>query len=113
LRVAEHGISSVPASPIGGMRQHEGDERGRRGLLALGVVLLAKPKRCSPRVDVAVPEVERALAAGAGLEVEPDQEKVPVGVGAGGSDCVGELGELPVVERNGVSRHRSGGRGGV
>ena len=34
-------------------------------MLALGVVLLAKPERCSARVDVAGPEAERALAAGA------------------------------------------------
>ncbi len=44
------------------------------------------------------------MAAGAGLEVEPDQEKVPVGVGAGGPDCVGELGELPIVERPSSTR---------
>ena len=38
------------------------------------------------------------MAAGAGLEVEPDQEQVEVGVTAGGADRLDELRELAIVE---------------
>src|SRR5690606_24397047 len=50
-------------------------------------------------VEVAAAQVEGAFSAGTGLEVEPDQQEVEVGVAAGGADGIDQLLDLAVVER--------------
>ncbi|MGI9028376.1 MAG: hypothetical protein ACR2HP_00070 [Ilumatobacteraceae bacterium] len=67
-------------------------------MLALVAVLLAEPDGGPAGVEVGPAEVEGALSAGAGLEVEPDQQQVEAPVAAGEADRVGELGDLPVVQ---------------
>lgn len=114
--VPEHGIARIVASALAGVCDRAGDERGRGRLFALGVVLLPEPHGGPGGVDVAASEVEGALASGAGLEVEPDEQQVEVRVGAGGPDGVGEVGELPVVEGPSSARRAQGlpeGGGGV
>ena len=96
--VSEHGIASIVAFAICSMRDHERDEGGRGRLFALGVVLFPKPDGGPGGVDVAASEVEGALASGAGLEVEPDEQQVEARVGPCAPDGVDEVGELPVVE---------------
>lgn len=61
------------------------------------VVLLAKPDRGAIWVDVAVSEVEGALDAGSGLEVEPEEQQVEVRVAASGPDGVGEIAQLSII----------------
>jgi hypothetical protein len=58
----------------------EAGEGGGEGLLAFVAVLLAEPDRAAPLVDIDEAEAEDALSAGAGFEVEADQEEVEVGV---------------------------------
>ena len=81
---------------------------GEAGCSRSGVVLLAEPDRGPFKVDVASPEVEGALAAGPGLEMEADQRQVEVGVGAGSPDGVGEVGQLPIVEGAASTRRAEG-----
>jgi hypothetical protein len=73
-------------------------ERRRDGLLAFGVALLPQPHRRRPGIKVAPSQPERALATGAGFEVEADQEQVEVGIVAGGADGVDQLRELVLVQ---------------
>ncbi len=80
------------------MTPQETDERGREGLFAVAA-FLAQPDRGPGRVEVADPQVQGALAAGAGFEVEADQQQVEVGVVAGGPDSADELGQLGVAQR--------------
>lgn len=96
---------AVPASVVS---DEGGEERRRDGLLALVAALLAEPERGSSKVEVGGAEVECALSAGAGLEVEPDQEQVEGGVTAGEAEGVGEIGDLLVVEGPAAATQSSG-----
>ena len=60
------------------MGDQKRDEGRGGGLFALGLVLLAEPDRGSGGVDVSTPEAEGALAAGAGLEMEANEQQVEV-----------------------------------
>ena len=86
---------AAPAT-VGHVVEEQPDEARGGRLFSDAVVLLTQPDRGALRVDVTLAEVEGA--PGAGLEVEPDEEQVEVGVAAGSPDGVGEVGELPVVE---------------
>jgi len=90
------------------------DQRRRDRLFAFAVALLAQPDGRSCRVEVAAAQVQGAFAAGAGLQVEPHDEQVEVGVAAGGADGVDQLGQLVVVEgpASAAGPSRLGQRGG-
>ena len=75
-----------------------GQQRGRYRLLSLLAALLPEPDSRPAGVEIAVAEVEGALAAGAGHEVEPDEQHVQARIVAGEPDGVDELDDLPVIE---------------
>jgi hypothetical protein len=69
-------------------------------LFAFAIALLAQPHGASLGVEVATTQVQRAFAAGARLEVEPENQQVQVGVTAGGAHGVDQLGQLVVIQRS-------------
>lgn len=71
----EHGIVRAGTATIGGVDEEERDQGWGGGLFSGRVVLLAKPHGGAGRVDVPDAQIEGALDAGAGLEMEPHQQK--------------------------------------